>query len=139
GRRLVVLVHLSTNREERVEVGTVLRHQGGTLEVARSQPYKKAHLVHFAGVSSRDRAESLRGVVLWADPIVDPDVTWAHEVIGATVVDQHGVEHGRVVAMEANPASDLLVLEGEELVPVRFVVEVRPGERVDVDVPDGLL
>ena len=42
-----------------------------------------------------------------------------------------------VEAVEANPASDLLVLDGERLVPLRFVVAHAPGV-VTVDVPDGL-
>ena len=45
---------------------------------------------------------------------------------------------GHVTAVEANPASDLLVLEGGGLVPLRFVVDHGP-DRVVVDVPDGLL
>jgi 16S rRNA processing protein RimM len=139
GLRGDVLVHLSTNRPERVDVGTVLHSDRGPLTIVRSQPHKRAHLVHFDGVDGRDRAEGLRGLTLRAEPIDDPDVVWAHEVIGAVVVDQHGTEHGPVEAMEANPASDLLVLEGGGLVPVRFVVAVTPGERVEVDVPDGLL
>ena len=139
GLRGDVMVHLSTNRPERVDVGTVLHSDRGPLTVERSQPHKKAHLVHFAGINSREAAEAARGLALWAEPIDDPDVVWAHEVIGAVVVDQHQVEHGPVVAMEANPASDLLVLDNGGLVPVRFVVDVEPGERVTVDVPAGLL
>ena len=41
--------------------------------------------------------------------------------------------------MEANPASDLLVLDGGALIPLRFVVGTEPGVRVIVEVPDGLL
>ena len=48
-------------------------------------------------------------------------------------------EHGRAVlgvveAVEANPASDLLVLDGGRLVPLRFVVEHTRGARIIVDV-----
>jgi len=43
-----------------------------------------------------------------------------------------------VTAIEANPASDLLVLDGGGLVPMVFVVESQPG-RVVIDPPDGLL
>jgi 16S rRNA processing protein RimM len=43
-----------------------------------------------------------------------------------------------VVAVEANPAHDLLVLDDGALVPVVFVVEHTPG-RVVVDPPAGLL
>jgi 16S rRNA processing protein RimM len=139
GLRGDVMVHLSTNRRERVEAGTRLHSESGPLTIVRSQPHKKAHLVHFEGIDGREAAEAVRGVTLWAEPIEDPDVVWAHEVIGAVVVDQHGVEHGAVVAMEANPASDLLVLENGGLVPVRFITEVTPGLRVEVDAPDGLL
>jgi 16S rRNA processing protein RimM len=134
-----VMVHLSTNRPERMDVGSVLQSDGGPLTVVRSQVHKKAHLVHFDGINSREAAEAARGRALWAEPMDDPDVVWAHDAIGAVVVDQHGVEHGSVVAMEANPASDLLVLDDGGLVPVRFVIEVEVGVRVVVDVPTGLL
>jgi 16S rRNA processing protein RimM len=77
-------------------------------------------------------------VVLRAAPIVDPEALWVHELHGSEVVDVTGRHLGRVTAVEANPASDLLVLEGGGLVPLRFVQEHRPG-RVVVDVPDGLL
>jgi 16S rRNA processing protein RimM len=42
-----------------------------------------------------------------------------------------------VCAVEANPASDLLVLEDGALVPVRFVTGFSDGILV-VDVPEGL-
>ena len=42
-------------------------------------------------------------------------------------------------SVEANPASDLLVLAGGPLIPLRFVVSTEPGVRVVVDIPDGLL
>jgi 16S rRNA processing protein RimM len=62
---------------------------------------------------------------------------WVHELVGATVVDRAGADLGRVVAVEDNPAHDLLVLDGGALVPMVFLVEHRDG-RVVVDVPDGL-
>jgi 16S rRNA processing protein RimM len=42
-----------------------------------------------------------------------------------------------VVAVQANPASDLLVMEDGNLVPLRFVVG-REDRRIVVDVPAGL-
>ena len=54
-----------------------------------------------------------------------------------------GVDHGPVVAVQANPASDLLELDSGALVPLRFVVggveHDRDGRVVRVDPPDGLL
>jgi hypothetical protein len=43
-----------------------------------------------------------------------------------------------VTSVEANPASDLLVLDRGGLVPLRFVAEHRPGTLI-VDAPDGLV
>ena len=42
------------------------------------------------------------------------------------------------MGVEANPASDLLVLDSGALVPLTFVTSVDPNVRVDVDVPEGL-
>ena len=54
-------------------------------------------------------------------------------------IDQHGIDHGTVVSVLDNPASDLLELEDGQLVPLTFLVGLVPGQRVDVDVPAGLL
>ncbi len=45
-----------------------------------------------------------------------------------------------MAAVEANPASDLMVLESGGLIPVRFVTahDAAAGT-VDVDIPEGLL
>ena len=86
-----------------------------------------------------DAAERLRDVVLYAPPLDDPDALWIHDLIGARVEDTGGSVLGTVEGVEANPASDLLVLKGGALIPLRFVVSSEPGVRVTVDVPDGLL
>jgi hypothetical protein len=54
------------------------------------------------------------------------------------VFDLTGRSYGPVEAVEANPASDLLVLAGERLVPLVFVKTRLPG-RVIIDPPAGLL
>ena len=138
GLRGEVVVELSTNRTERLAPGTVLSTPRGPLEVLRSSAHQKRWIVAFAGVDDHAGAERLRGAVLSADPIDDPDELWVHQLVGSEVVDQAGTTHGAVVAVEANPASDLLVLEGGGLVPLRFVVSTEPG-RVVVDAPPVLL
>jgi 16S rRNA processing protein RimM len=60
-----------------------------------------------------------------------------HEVVGADVRDRAGTPLGTVVAVQANPAHDLLVLDGGALVPMVFVVEHGEGVVV-IDAPDGL-
>ena len=52
-------------------------------------------------------------------------------------VEVDGTERGVVTAVEANPASDLLVLDTGHLVPLRFVV-ARDDGRVTIDPPAGL-
>lgn len=139
GLRGEVIVELVTNRTERLAPGTVLSADRGPLEVLRSSPHQHRWIVAFAGVTDRDGADALRGTTLRAEPLSDPDALWVHELIGAEVVEQVGNRSlGRVAAVEANPASDILVLEEGGLVPLRFVVEHSPG-RVVVDVPAGLL
>ena len=47
---------------------------------------------------------------------------------------------GSVTAVEANPASDLLVLESGGLIPLRFMTSHDPGSgTITVDIPEGLL
>lgn len=93
----------------------------------------------FEGVSGIDAAEGLRDLRLFAPPLDDQDVLWVHEMIGSRVEDVSGRALGTVEAVQANPASDLLVLESGVLVPLRFVVGCDPGVLITVDVPDGLI
>lgn len=140
-----VAVTFVSDRVERTEPGATLfaavadgPAQALVIEAAR--PHQGRWLLRFVGIGDRTAAEGLTGTVLSADelPSTDPDELWVHELVGATVHDTTGAEIGEVVAVQANPAHDLLVLDCGALVPVTFVVEHEPG-RVVVDVPDGLL
>ena len=93
--------------------------------------------MRFAGYVTRDETETLRGVVLRAEALEDGDELWVHELIGSRVLEADGTERGTVTAVEANPASDLLVLDSGALVPLSFVVGTEAG-RIVVDVPPGL-
>ena len=140
GLRGDVMVTLTTNLVERVAVGTTWWIGEREVTVESANPHQGRHIVHLSGVDDRDAAAALTGARVFAlalDDARDGDV-WVHEVIGATVVDRAGRDHGRVVAVEANPAHDLLVLEHGGLVPMVFVVE-HDRDRVVIDPPDGLL
>jgi 16S rRNA processing protein RimM len=135
-----VIVRLTTNRPERVAPGSVLHGSDGRqFRVVRSSSHRGRFIVGLEGVSGIDQAEGLRDTVLFAPPLVDGDALWVHELIGSRVEDRTGRILGTVEEVEANPASDLLVLDGGALIPLRFVVGTEPGVRVTVDVPDGLL
>ncbi|HUY85494.1 MAG TPA: hypothetical protein VMU77_00150 [Acidimicrobiales bacterium] len=161
-----VIVHLTTNRAERVAPGSILfADVGGTGErVELEVDYSKAFhgkqsqstdqsrwIVKFHSWATRNAAEMLHGSKLFAAPLEDPDVIWVHQLVGRRVVDQTGIDRGEVLEIEANPASDLLVLDTGKLVPIRFLEMGPDGERnaagQDVDeistplrviVPEGL-
>jgi 16S rRNA processing protein RimM len=145
GLRGEVVVRLVTNRLDRLAAGQRLSIQnadasaapGSELLVVSSRPFQHRHLVCFDGVGTREDADALRGAVLLAPKVHDPDALFVHELIGSEVIDVAGASHGLVAAVEANPASDLLVGEAGWLVPLRFVVE-RRGRLLVVDAPEGL-
>lgn len=139
GLRGEIAVSLSTDREERLAPGSVLGITGGELVVVRARPHQHRWLVVFEGVEDRTAAEALQGELLYADalPADDVDELWVHELIGAAVQDPSGNSLGSVIAVEANPASDLLVLDGDRLLPLAFLVRHEPG-LVVVDPPAGI-
>jgi len=148
-----VVVDLWTDQVQRLEPGSVLTARSDELRVLASRPFgagagdgagagaaMQRFLVFFEGVTDRGAAERLHGVDLEAPPLEDPDALWVHELVGAAVRDPAGTELGRVEAVEANPASDLMVLESGALIPVRFVVSHDAAAGVvEVDIPEGLL
>jgi 16S rRNA processing protein RimM len=140
GIRGEVIVDLVSNRPDlRLAPGSVLQSPRGPLEVLTSTPHQTRWIVAFRGIEDRNAAETYRNTVLSAEPVDgDEDTLWVHELIGAEVFDLAGRSYGPVEAVEANPASDLLVLSGERLVPLVFVKTRLPG-RVVIDPPPGLL
>jgi 16S rRNA processing protein RimM len=137
GLKGLVHVDLSTDRIERLAVGTRLLAGDEWLTVASAARHGTAWLVRFEGIDDRTAAEGIASRILRAEPIDDPDALWVHELVGAPVRERDGTGRGRCVAVIANPAHDLLELDSGALVPVAFVVEVVDGTIV-IDPPDGL-
>ena len=151
GIRGEVVVEAVSNRPERFAPGAVLYAGERALSVRRASPQggpdpagrvpRARWIVSFEGVDDRNTAERLRDTVLVGDVLdYDDDAgdLWVHELVGSEMFDPAGRVLSRVAAVEANPASDLLVLESGHLVPMVFVVEAGAG-RVVVDPPAGLL
>ena len=134
-------VHVApiSNRPGRFAPGSVLFAGERELLIVSSRRHQDRWVVRFEGIVDREGAESLRNLIVAGDAVEEaPDgALWVHEMIGAEVRDRAGHEFGRVVAVEANPAHDLLVLESGALVPVVFVVSDEPGVLV-IDPPEGL-
>ena len=134
-----VVVRLTTNRDERVSPGAVMVAGDTELTVKAARPKDNDYLVFFQGVTTREAADELRGSELFAEPLDDPDELWVHELIGSRVIDQDDVDRGEITAVQSNPASDLIVVDDEGLIPVAFVVEVdADGAMVRIEAPDGL-
>ena len=133
-----VLVDLWSDRTERLAPGSELLSDRGPMRVLSSIAHQQRFIVTFDGVDTREKAEHLRGVVLSAPRLDDESVIWIDQLYDAEVYDANGVRRGVVVGVEANPASDLLVLDSGALVPLTFVTALEANVRVDVDVPEGL-
>jgi 16S rRNA processing protein RimM len=140
GLRGEVSVAPISNRPERFTVGSRLFVDDRALVIATVRPHQERWLVRFEGVDDRTAAEALRGRVLTGDPLPGVhDELFVHELIGSEVHDKRdGAVLGRVKAVEANAAHDLLVLEDNRVIPIVFVVSHVDGV-VTVDVPEGLL
>ena len=139
GLRGEVFVQLTSNLDERLEPGSQLTTAAGeVLQVRASRVASNGRrIVAFDRIVDRTAAERYANVALYAEPLERDDALWAHELIGAEVVEVDGTPRGRCVALVANPAADLLELADGALVPTNFVVSMADGVIV-VDVPDGL-
>lgn len=136
GLRGALRLFVTSDVPGRVAVGAQLESErGSALEVAWIDP--SGRLVRFVGVDSVEAAAPLAGQVLYAERRHFDGITLIDELVGKELADQHSVVHGRVVAIEANPASELMVLDSGSLVPTVFIVELRE-DRIVVEVPDGL-
>jgi 16S rRNA processing protein RimM len=135
-----VVLEAISNRDERFQPGSVLYIKAEARPIITSRRHQNRWLVRFEGVEDRNAAESLRGIVVMGDPLgeLPENEVWVHELVNASVSDRSGNDLGTIVAVEANPAHDILVTEEGVLIPIVFVVERGEG-RVVVDLPDGLL
>jgi len=146
GLRGEVVVTLSTNVTERLDPGTELvagERSPRTLTVVSSKPHQHRWVVVFEGVASREDAEALHGLTLFAEPFDDgdPETIWIHDLLGrqvVEVVDGADRVRGTVTAVIDNPASDILELDSGALVPLRFVIDHATPGRLVVEVPLGL-
>ena len=137
GLRGDVIINLWTDQIQRVQAPTTWTINGEQMLLERSQPYQANWLVHLKGVNSREAAEDLRGALIEAEALEIEGALWIHEMIGLPVFDVQDRMLGTVDSVIANPASDLLDLGADRLIPLSYVVELRQGEAIVVDLPEG--
>lgn len=107
-------------------------------------------LMRLDGVSERNDADALRGLVFVVDsqdlpPIGDPDVYYDHQLEGLQVRTTGGADVGTVAEVLHTAAGELLAVRSgdrEVLVPFvsAIVTSVSLADRlVEIDPPEGLL
>jgi len=157
GVRGELVVEVRTDDPElRLVAGAVLATEpaaAGPLTVGRARWHSGRLLMSFDGVTDRDAADQLRGVLLVVDSaeledIADPDEFRDHQLIGLAVYGPGG-EHVGEVTDVLHSGQDLLVVAGaggrtgaEIMIP--FVAPIVPevdlaAGRMLIDPPAGLL
>lgn len=148
GVRGEVLLHPGSGEASVFEVGRAFDTEHGRLTVAGFRRHHGALIIQFEEVSSRDGAESLRGLAIRArtDAVrLDADEWWPSDLLACQAVTPEGTVLGEVVDVVAGTAQDRLLIRtgsGEE-VEVPFVTDLVPevdtvARRVVIIAPDGL-
>lgn len=121
-----------------------------SFSVTLDQPVKNGFAARLSGVKTREEADALRGVRLFAPraalPVLPDDEFYHADLIGLSAFDAGGGALGQISAVLNHGAGDLLELDvgpGREPVLVPFTRDVVPtvdlvAGRVVIDPPDGL-
>jgi len=131
--------------------GPLTSEDGATSwEVRITRSVKNGFAARLTGVATKDAADALRGVQLFAPrdrlPDLVDDEYYYTDLIGLIVLDTGGTEIGRVKAVLNHGAGDLLEISGmglKQAVLLPFTeaavptVDMKAG-RIIADPPDGL-
>lgn len=140
GLRGEVTAVITSDRPERTVAGAVWFVDQGPVTVESIRPHQQRWIAVLTGVRTREAADELRGQLIRAEAIEDPDALWVHDLIGATVATADGRTWGQVVSVLDNPADDLIELADGTLIPVQFVTDSSGlPEQLVVDPPEGIL
>lgn len=129
-----------------------LTSEDGTyrFELRIIRPVKNGFSVRLSGVKTKEEADALKGVRLYADRAVLPDLPddefYHADLIGLDVLDTGGTVLGKIRAVHDHGAGDLLEVFGPGLkstVLLPFTREAVPtvdlnSGRIIADPPDGL-
>lgn len=155
GVRGAVVVEVLSDNPTRFATGSVLEATGPDgrtrrLSIESASPFAGGMRVAFAGLASREEADTLRGARLEVErAAVPPPPAGAHylfELVGCRAFDRAAGELGRVVDAIEDGGGWLLVVArpggGRLLLPYveRFVTKVDPtAGRIDWELPEGLI
>lgn len=148
---LVRLKSFTADPEAVGEYGPLSTEDGtGQFDVELVQTVKNGFAAKLSGVATKEQADALRGIQLFAPrdrlPAL-PDGEFYHaDLIGLSVFDAGGQALGKIKAIQNHGAGDLLEVEpgaGKQSVLVPFTLAIVPtvdlaSGRVIIDAPDGL-
>ena len=122
-----------------------------SFSVTLTRPIKNGFGARLGGVKTKEEADALKGVKLFAEreklPSLPDDEYYYADLVGLEVFDTGGVSLGRVKAVLNHGASDLLEIHGPNLkntALLPFTLEVVPtvdlnAGKIIADPPEGLL
>ena len=113
----VRLKSFCTTAEDIATYGTLTTEDGTRrFAVTLTRPVNGGLGVRLSGVETKEQADALRGVTLWADraalPALGDDEFYHADLIGLEVVDPGGAVLGRVRAIHDHGAGDILEVAG---------------------------
>lgn len=121
-----------------------------SFSVTLTRPIKNGFGARLGGVKTKEEADALKGVKLFAEreklPSLPDDEYYYADLVGLEVFDTGGNLLGRVKAVLNHGASDLLEIHGPDLeatVLLPFTLDAVPtvdlaGGRIVADPPEGL-
>jgi 16S rRNA processing protein RimM len=148
---LVRLKSFTADPEAVGEYGPLSTEDGtGQFDVELVQTVKNGFAAKLSGVATKEQADALRGIQLFAPrdrlPALPDDEFYHADLIGLSVFDAGGQALGKIKAIQNHGAGDLLEVEpgaGKQSVLVPFTLAIVPtvdlaSGRVIIDAPDGL-
>ncbi|EAQ03100.1 16S rRNA processing protein RimM [Pseudooceanicola batsensis HTCC2597] len=132
------------------EYGPLTGDNGASYSVTLTRPIKNGFAARLGGVATKEEADALKGVQLFAPrdrlPATEEDEFYHADLIGLRVVDTGGTEIGTIRAVMDHGAGDLLEIKGPGLkntVLLPFTRACVPtvdlaGGKVVADPPEGL-
>lgn len=122
-----------------------------TFALTLTRPIKNGYSARLAGVKTKEQADALKGVKLYAErdklPSLPDDEYYHADLIGLEVYDTGGALIGTVKSVMNHGASDILELQGGSIkgtALLPFTLEVVPtvdlaAGRIVADPPEGVL
>lgn len=147
GLRGEVLVDVRSDDPELWAPGSVFSLEGAPLTeltIWGARMHKERLLVAFEEITSREKAEEMRGARLLVEEHEEEDAWYPHQLKGLKALTPEGEELGIVSGIRFGAAQDLLLVrtpEGTVMVP--FVTQIVPevdleSGVVTIDAPPGL-